>query len=55
MPIAVCPIFFTKKRGLLYFMPMEKHEKEGFYYILGVVVLIAAIVGLASLTHVILP
>lgn len=34
---------------------MEKHEKEGFIYILGVVALIALILGIASLTHLILP
>jgi len=33
---------------------LEEHEKTGAWYILGVVVLIASIVILASLTHVVL-
>lgn len=33
---------------------LEPHEKEGMWYIIGVIVLIALIVILASLTHVVL-
>jgi hypothetical protein len=33
---------------------MERNEKEGFLYILGIVGLIASIIILASLTHVVL-
>jgi len=33
---------------------LEPHEKEGMWYIIGVVVLIALIATLASLTHVVL-
>lgn len=35
-------------------LAMEPHEKEAFWYILGVPILIILIVGLASLTHVVL-
>lgn len=33
---------------------LEEHEKEGFYYILGVPALIALILIIAFLTHVVL-
>ncbi|MEM7008315.1 MAG: hypothetical protein AAF462_04195 [Thermodesulfobacteriota bacterium] len=35
-------------------LALEPHEKEAFWYILGVPVLIFLIVGLAMLTHVVL-
>ncbi len=39
---------------LVIILGMEQHEKEGLVYILGVVALIVLILGLASLTHVVL-
>ena len=35
-------------------LALEPHEKEAFWYILGVPILIASIVVLALLTHVVL-
>lgn len=33
---------------------LEPHEKEGAYYIAGIFILIISIIGLASLTHLVL-
>jgi len=33
---------------------LEPHEKEGAYYIAGIFILIISILGIASLTHVVL-
>ncbi len=35
-------------------LALEPHEKEAFWYIMGVPILIASIVILAGLTHVVL-
>lgn len=43
-----------KKESIIYFLDMEKHEKEGAIYILGAIGLVVLILILVSLTHVIL-